>query len=112
MRAWSNAVNSGDHEAAADLFAPGAEVIQGRAFVLETEEEAVAFNASLPCSGQIVELETKGDTVTATFELADRKASPCDAPGARTRARFRIRDGKIVRWEQLPDEPAPKGDEV
>ena len=103
VRAWSNAVNSGDNEGAAALFAPGAEVIQGRTFVLDTEERALAFNASLRCSGEIVALESEGDTVRATFRLADRASSRCDAPGARTTALFRVRDGKIVRWEQLPD---------
>ena len=102
MRAWSNAVNSGDNEAAAALFAPGARVIQRRVFVLDTEEKAVAFHAALPCAGEITKLESKGDTVTATFRLADRESSWCDAPGARARTRFRVRDGKIVRWEQLP----------
>ncbi len=95
-------MNAGDNEAAAKLFAQGAEVIQGRSFVLETEEEATFFNASLPCSGEIVELESDGDTVTATFRLGNRETSPCDAPGAEATAQFRVRDGKIVLWQQLP----------
>jgi hypothetical protein len=102
VRAWSESLNSGDNEAAASLFAPAAEVVQGRRFVLETERDAIAFNASLPCSGTIVAIETRADTVTATFLLGDRPASRCDAPGAEVRASFRIRDGKIVLWRQLP----------
>jgi hypothetical protein len=103
VRAWSMALNSGDNEAAAELFAPGAEVIQGRTFVLETKLEAIAFNSSLPCSGEIVELDTDEDRVTATFRLGDRETSRCDAPGAEVRAAFRVREGKIVLWQQLPD---------
>jgi hypothetical protein len=103
VRAWSMALNSGDNEAAADLFAPGAEVIQGRTFVLETKLEALAFNSSLPCSGEIVDLDTDDDRVTATFRLGDRETSRCDAPGDEVRATFRIDDGKIVLWQQLPD---------
>jgi hypothetical protein len=103
VRAWSMALNSGDNEAAADLFAPGAEVIQGRSFVLETKLEAVAFNASLPCSGEIVDLDEEDDRVTATFRLGNRETSRCDAPGAEARAAFRVVDGKIVLWQQLPD---------
>ncbi|MGH3105164.1 MAG: nuclear transport factor 2 family protein [Gaiellaceae bacterium] len=102
VRAWSEALNSGDNEAAADLFAPGAEVVQGVSFVLETRAEAMRFNAALPCSGEIVELVTEGDTVTATFVLGDRETSACDAPGAEAVAAFRIREGKIVLWHQLP----------
>lgn len=102
VRAWSQALNSGDNEAAADLFAPGAEVIQGRSFVLGTRRQAIAFNAALPCSGEIVDLVSEGDTVTATFRLGDRDESRCDAPGAEVRAAFRVRDGKIRLWHQLP----------
>ena len=74
VRAWSDALNAGDNEAAADLFARGAEVVQGdRVVRLATREDAVNWNASLPCSGKIVEIATEGDTVTATFLLDDRE---------------------------------------
>jgi hypothetical protein len=106
VRAWSRALNAGDNEAAADLFARGARVIQaGRVLRLATRADAVAWNAALPCSGRIVELATEGDTVTATFLLGDRTASPCDAPGARATAAFRIEDGRIVLWHQLASAP-------
>jgi SnoaL-like domain len=105
VRAWSESINSGDNEAAAALFAPGAEVIQGgNSITLDTEDQAVRFNASLPCSGEIVKLEEEGDTVTATFLLDHRETSRCDGPGAEVRAAFRIRDGKIVLWHQLPSD--------
>ena len=112
VRAWSNALNSGDDEAAAALFAPRAEVNQGRAYVLDTEEKAIAFNRAIPCSGEIVELETKGDTVTATFRLGHRETKPCDAPGAKASARIRVREGKIVLWEQLPSEGGGSGETI
>jgi hypothetical protein len=103
VRAWNESVNSGDNEAAAELFAPGAQVIRaGRSFTLQTEAQAIRFNASLPCSGEIVDLETAGETVTATFLLADRGTIECDGPGAEVTAAFRVRDGKIVLWHQLP----------
>jgi limonene-1,2-epoxide hydrolase len=107
VRAWSESLNTGDNEAAADLFAPAAHVIQGRTFVLETRREAIAFNASLPCSGQIVELDAEADIVTATFELGDRPERRCDAPGAQVRATFRVREGKIVLWRQHPHAQRP-----
>jgi limonene-1,2-epoxide hydrolase len=110
VRAWSEALNAGDNEAAADLFAAGAQVIQSGTVVrLATHEDAVAWNASLPCSGRIVEVETAGATVTATFLLGDRPTSPCDAPGAEATAAFRVDDGKIVLWHQLDGQQRPPG---
>ena len=108
VRAWSEAVNGGDNKAAARLFAPGARIVQGALVTrLETRAAAVAWNASLPCSGRIVELSTKGDTATATFVLGHRKTSRCDGPGQRARAVFRIDDGKIVVWHQLAAVQSP-----
>lgn len=112
MRAWSQALNSGDNEAAADLFAPGAEVIQRVSFILENRRQAIAFNAALPCSGEIVELVSEGDRVRATFVLGDRPDSRCDAPGAEVEAAFRVRDGKIVLWQQLPSSGRGEGGAV
>ncbi len=108
VRAWNESVNSGDNEAAAKLFAPGAQVVQaGESFTLDTEAQAVRFNASLPCSGEILELESEGDTVTATFLLADRGTIECDGPGAEVTAAFRVRDGKIVLWHQFATSTRP-----
>ena len=110
VRAWSEALNTGDNQSAADLFAPGAQIVQGgRTIRLQTRADAIAWNAALPCSGRIVELSREGDTVTATFLLGDRAASPCDAPGAQATAAFRIEDGKIVLWHQLDGEAAETG---
>ena len=110
VRAWSRAINAGDDEAAGDLFASGAEVIQGgRITRLRTHDDAVAWNAGLPCSGTIVALVRSGDVVRATFVLGNRRYTPCDGPGQRATAIFRIRDGKIVLWHQIvtAGEPGP-----
>jgi len=113
VRAWSKALNAGDNEAAADLFAEGAQVVQGgRTIRLATHADAVAWNESLPCSGRIVEIQTEGDTVTATFLLADRTTSACDAPGAEATAAFHIEDGKIVLWHQLAGDEPERGPAV
>ena len=112
-RAWSEALNAGDNEAAADLFAVGARIQQaGLVLRVSTREVAAAWNASLPCAGEIVELETEGDVATATFVLSDRKTSACDAPGGRATAEFTVRDGKIVLWRQTDGEEAPPVDAV
>jgi limonene-1,2-epoxide hydrolase len=110
VRAWSQALNTDDNERAADLFAPGAEVIQpGQVLKLRTHAEAVAWNSALPCAGQIVSIKTAGHTATATFELGDRPNSRCDGPGQRATAIFRVVKGKIVLWHQTatPDAPPP-----
>jgi limonene-1,2-epoxide hydrolase len=113
VRAWSQELNQGDNQAAAKLFAPGAEVIQaGMTFRLDTRAQAVAWNAALPCSGEIVSIKTRGDLTTATFVLGDRPKSKCDGPGQRATAIFRVRKGKIVLWHQTSAAPAPVGPAV
>ncbi|MFL6031708.1 MAG: nuclear transport factor 2 family protein [Rubrobacteraceae bacterium] len=114
VRAWSQELNTGDNDAAAKLFAPGAEVVQaGTTIRLETHAQAVAWNAALPCSGQIVSIRTKGDTTRATFLLGNRKTSKCDGPGQRATAIFRVKKGKIVLWHQTGDSrPVPTGPPV
>jgi hypothetical protein len=108
VRAWSSALNKGDNETAADLFASHAEIVQGgdeQRF--RTHADAVEWNASLPCSGRIVALRTRHDRVTVTFVLGDRTTSRCDGPGAKARAIVHVRDGKIVLWHQVPVAESP-----
>jgi hypothetical protein len=108
VRAWSDAVNAGDNDRAARLFADEAEIVQGtRVLVFHEGREARAWNEALPCAGRIVGLRARGDTVEATFVLSDRGARPCDAPGATARVLARVRDGKIVLWHQLASDARP-----
>jgi limonene-1,2-epoxide hydrolase len=110
VRAWSEALNSGDNNRAGSLFAPGARIVQaGIVERLRSRAEAVAWNASLPCSGRIVALRARGETVRASFLLGDRPANTCDGPGSVVRALFRVHDGKIVLWHQLPGPPTREG---
>jgi len=113
VRAWSQELNDGDNQGAAKLFAPGAEVVQaGTTIRLDTQAQAVAWNAALPCSGTIVSIKTKGDTTTATFVLGDRRERKCDGPGERATAIVRVHEGKIVLWHQTSAAPAPVGPAV
>ena len=113
VRAWSQELNQGDNQAAAKLFAPGAQVVQaGTTLRLETQAQAVAWNAALPCSGRIVSIKASGDTTTATFVLGNRQQRKCDGPGRRATAIFRVRKGKIVLWHQTSAFPAPVGPAV
>jgi limonene-1,2-epoxide hydrolase len=104
VEGWSKALNAGDNEAAADLFADNAVVVQGgeQPATLAGPEDARAFNASLPCGGKIVETALDGNEVTATFTLTRRPDHMCDDLGGTVVAVFTVVDGKITLWHQLP----------
>ena len=109
VREWSAYLNANDNEGAAALFAPGARVIQPGVDVRLTPQLAVAFNASLPCGGEIARMTRKGNRVTAVFQLTERPRHRCDAPGAKAAAVFTISErGLIVRWQQIPVPAAKK----
>ena len=106
VRAWSRAVNAGDNDGAARLFAPGAHAEYGDLrFDVGTYVAAVGFNEQLPCSGTIVAIETRENVVTATFLLARRERVPpwldCQGAGDRSTAQFVVEEGKIAVWRQL-----------
>ena len=108
VRAWSQALNTGDNNTAGKLFARGAEVVQGNAVLtLRTEHDAIAWNAGLPCSGRILSIHTRGETATATFLLGDRPHSRCDGPGDRATAIVKVVRGKIVLWHQTGSSAQP-----
>jgi limonene-1,2-epoxide hydrolase len=108
VRAWSEALNTGDNTGAADLFAPGAEVVQGNSILtLHTHRQAEEWNSSLPCSGRILSITSHGQTAIATFQLGDRPHSRCDGPGQHATAIFRVVKGKIVLWHQTATADVP-----
>ena len=107
-RAWSAALNANHNQAAAALFAPNAEIIEGSASVrLTSPKLAVEFNASLPCAGRIVALQRTKNAAVATFVLGHRPGHTCDGPGEKAAALFVVRNGKIVVWERVAV-PKPK----
>ena len=113
VRAWSQQLNVGDNQGAAKLFAPGAEIVQaGTTRRLNTQAEAIAWNAALPCSGRIVSIKSSGNTTRATFVLGNRQKSKCDGPGQKATAIVRVKNGKIVLWHQTSAAPAPVGPTV
>jgi hypothetical protein len=104
---WSQALSGGDDAAAAKLFAKGAVVVQGgRRTTLAGEEEALSFNASLPCGAKVVKKVTKGEEVTATFTLTRRPGHMCDGTGESAVTVFQVSDGKITLWHELPSPDA------
>jgi hypothetical protein len=114
VRAWSAAVNRGDNQAAANLFAKNAVVAQGSFILpLKTHRLAVLWNKGLPCAGHILSITVQKNVADATFRLSDRSpVQRCDAPGAKVRAAFTVNNGKIAAFVQLPvvqkKNPPPK----
>ena len=101
VRAWSAALNRGDEEAAAGLFGPNAVFVAGDyQTVLRTREQALAFHREMVWCGPIVRLRAHGDEVEAQFSLASRRR--CERGGReRGSVYFRVRDGKIVFFDQI-----------
>jgi hypothetical protein len=103
VRAWSAAVNRGDSEAAAAFFGTKVEILAGDSqAVLRTHAQSLAFNRSLGWCGPIVLLARHKDEVVAQFRLASRPSGPCEHGGReRGSVAFRVRDGKIVEFDQI-----------
>jgi len=108
IRGWSDTLRRGDIDGAARYFAlPSIVQIEpgGPAERLTRREEAVAFQAILPCGAVLVSAARDGRYVNALFRLTERPGATCDAPGATARTAFVIRRGKIAEWRRAPDEP-------
>ena len=101
VRAWAESVRLGDAEAAAALFAPGAEIVDGeRIRVLETEAEAIRYARREACAGAVLRIDDEGGaTVEAEFDV--RGATRCEGAD-RELALFRVEDGRITFLHRLP----------
>jgi hypothetical protein len=107
VHAWSNKLNAGDNQGVAHLFRLPAIVIQSYGWKFTTYAQLAEWHSLLPCAGHIKSIQIRGRYATAVFRLADRRGSPCDAPGALVAARFEIVGGKIASWQQVAvPEPA------
>lgn len=105
-RAWSAALNRDDNKTAASLFARNAQVIQDSVVELVSKDDALRWNRLLPCGGAILGVTRQSDdTVLVTFQLKERPFHICDGPGQQAAAIFRVQDGKIVVWHQVPPPP-------
>jgi hypothetical protein len=104
IRDWLMAVARGDYGQAARFFAPGAIIDQGRPFRLPDAAAARIFNAGLPCSAELIELEDEGARVLATFRLAPGPGGPCRGL---VQVRYTIKDGRFTEWRQLGNDPPP-----
>ena len=116
ISAWSNALRSGDINAAAGYFAlpsvfadgPGAN--GAPAVTIRDGSDARFVNATLPCGAKLISAARSGRYVSALFRLTGRPGlggTDCGS-GAGTNARvdFEITRGKIVAWIRAPLAPA------
>ena len=107
MRAWSDAVNSGEDARAATLLARGAVVIEGASEqVLHTPADAERWSRTQPCGGLVRTLRTHRDIVTVTFLLGDRGTpGSCAAAGGTLTAEFQVLHKRIVFFRRLSSSP-------
>lgn len=111
IEAWVGALSKGDVGGAADYFALPSVTENGTPpLTLRSRADAVAFNRSLPCGARLVRAQPLGRFIAATFRLTDRPGGDCGSgAGLLARTAFVIRDGKIVRWQRLPNPSRPGG---
>ena len=109
IAAWSEALSSGDTEAAAKLFAIPSVAENGPTFQIRSPADALVFNESLPCGAELTEAETVGESTIATFRLSDRPGGDCGTgSGAEASTSFVIEDGEIAEWRRVgSDGPGP-----
>lgn len=109
VRAWIAALNAGDFDRAAGLFARGAIVEQTQQVRLPDRAAAEAFNRGLPCRADVTDIEGEGGRLLADFRLREGRDGQC-AEGGSAQVRFVIRDGKIREWRQIPSRPIAPGE--
>jgi hypothetical protein len=101
---WSATLRRGDVEGAAEFFAiPSVAENGGVVLEIDSPEQAVLFNASLPCGARLVRAQSEGEFVTATFRLTERPGPGTCGTGTGNEAMtaFVIEDGEIVEWRRV-----------
>lgn len=120
IRAWADALRRGDVRAAARYFAVPSIMVNGTdasgaalIIAIDTQAEAVAANASLPCGARLISADQRGRYVNALFRLTGRPGpggSGCGTGvGETARTNFVIAHGLIVEWLRAPDDPGDNG---
>jgi hypothetical protein len=109
ITAWIGRLSEGDVEGAAELFALPSVAENGSLVTrIETREQALAFNDSLPCGAEVTAAETTGDFTTATFRLTERPGGGCGpGVGGTAATSFVIEDGKIAEWRRVGTDSDP-----
>jgi hypothetical protein len=105
IRAWNQAVNSGDYERAGAYFAPGAIVTQDYVLQLPNQKIAAEWNSGFPCRADITFIRAERATTLAGFHLREGPRGGCKKGGS-AQVRFTIRRGLILRWQQILRPPS------
>ena len=111
IRGWITVLNAGNHDQAADYFAPGAIIEQGRIARLRTHAQAVAFNRSLPCKATVTDIEKKGATVVAAFKLRPGPGAPESCGGKRGARALQVPRRQVLRVAPDPRVGGARGAE-
>jgi hypothetical protein len=111
IRAWADALRTGDVETAVDQFAvPAITANGGQPTRLLTRGAIREWNESLTCGAKLKSVERDANYAVATFVLTNRKGLPdgCGTGvGNEARTAFLIRGGKIAQWIRAPDPTDP-----
>ena len=105
LAGWADALRRSDAAAAARFFRVPAVIAQPttQPRELRTPDEVLAFNASLPCGAQLLEVQHDGRFVVGTFRLTERPGSTCANTGDLVRVAFVIRRRRFTEWYQVAD---------
>jgi hypothetical protein len=100
---WVDALRAGDTERAAGYFAIPSTAENGPLLTeIESKQDALAFNESLPCGAKLISARSEGDFTTATFRLTERPGGDCGTgTGAKASTSFEIEGAKIVEWRRV-----------
>lgn len=109
IRGWVEALNDGDYSGAADRFAEGAIVEQAEEIRLVDRAAVIAFNRSLPCRADLIDVSDEDGGTLGSFSLREGRTGEC-AEGGMAEVLFVIKDGLIEEWRQLPAAPLPTPD--
>lgn len=109
ITSWIGRLSDGDVKGAAELFALPSVAENGSLVTrIETREEALAFNDSLPCGAEVTAAATTGEFTTATFRLTERPGGGCgQGVGGTAATSFVIKDGRIAEWRRVGTDSDP-----
>ena len=97
VRAWLEALNAGQNDEAARLFARNAKVTdEAGTRSLASQAGAEEFVAGIPCGMDATAVAAEADEATVTATLTERPGGECRDAGTEVRPRATVRNGKIV----------------
>jgi limonene-1,2-epoxide hydrolase len=108
IRAWAAALRTGDVDGASAAWAVPSKVQNATpVLTLSSRADVRTFNRALPCGSVVTSAGGSANGFTiAIVRLTRRRGARCDAAaGATARIAVRVRNGRIVEWYRLSDDP-------